>query len=98
MGVQVLPLQSCHCTVSVGVGVPVQVPGLRVSVWPTVAVPVMVGAVWFVGALRVRGGGVWFGGGRGGAVTIAVVLEVAEVWPAVLVAVTTASMVKPVSV
>src|SRR5438309_542471 len=73
MATQLLPVvsQSSHCWVMVGVGVPVQVPGLRVSVCPAVAVPVI-------------DGGVWFAGGVVGAVTVAVGLVVAAVVPAVL--------------
>src|SRR2546423_15622216 len=59
MATQLLPVlsQSRHCWVRVGVGVPVQLPVLRVSVCPTVAVPVI-------------DGGVWLAGGVGGAVKV----------------------------
>ena len=63
-------------------GVPVQVPWLRVSVCPTVAVPLIEGGVWFAGGLEA-------------AVTTAVGGVVAVVVPAVLVAVTVASIVEP---
>src|SRR2546421_11792669 len=73
MARQLLPvlLQSSHCTVSVGVGVPVQAPWLRVSVCPTVAVPVIDGGVWLaggvVGAVTVAAGVVGGGVGSDGA-------------------------------
>ena len=86
MATQLLPVesQSCHCVVSAGVGVPVHVPWLRVSVCPTVAVPLIEGGDWFAGGLEA-------------AVTTAVGAVVAVVVPAVLVAVTVASIVEPTS-
>ena len=86
MAVQLLPVesQSFHCAVSAGVGVPVHVPGSRVSVCPTVAVPLIEGEVWFAGGLEA-------------VVTTAVGVVVAVVVPAVLVAVMVASIVDPTS-
>ena len=44
-----MPLQSSHCRVSVGVGVPVHVPSLSVSVCPACAAPEMLGGEVFCG-------------------------------------------------
>ena len=66
-------------------GVPVQVPGVRVSCWPTVAVPVIAGGVWLAGGVVV-------------AAMTAVGVVVAGRVPAVLVAVTVAVRVEPMSV
>jgi hypothetical protein len=64
--------------------VPDQLPRSAVSVWPSCAVPEIVGAAVLVGAV-------------GAAVTTAVSAELAEVDPALLVAVTRTRMVDPTS-
>jgi hypothetical protein len=84
IGLQLAPdvSQVNHWYVNV-IDEPVQVPGLAVSVEPTVVVPLIVGGDVF--------------GGPDCGVTAAVALEVAFVWPSVLIAVTWARSVKPMS-
>ena len=69
-----LASQRCHCSLSVGAGLPAQLPAVTVNVCPCTAEPVTTGSTWFTGPLPA-------------AATTGVAVLVAELDPAVFVAV-----------